>query len=586
MRPSPNGEAMLFRRVRSDHCSSPTGRRRGRVRHFGTVVIVLVHSVANNAHAASALNAQSPLGLNLARVTYYSSEQPFLNIFKMGGGWITHGGSTWDTDEERYLNLDSNGYPITLIAVNDPNPQRFTSVGVLLERDLPDTANGYYPAGQYAVDYDGQGTLTYQFDASLISSSAGRDVINVMPSRSGIFIQITGTDPHHTGNYVRNIRVVRLQNEAALNAGQVFNPMFLTQLQNFHALRFIDWFNTNGSTLSSWSNRPLPSFAFWGGPLGVPIEVAVQLANAISADAWLNAPIMADNDYFTQMAKTVNNLLGKSQRAYVELSNEVWNGSFSQNAYSRSQGQASFPRAPNQHYAGWEWYGMRVAQMGDIWYGIYGSSFAFRVTIVMAGQAANPAILQAELATPDWTGTGNAPATRHHIGAAGIAPYFLYTPDPATVATWLSQSDGGLTALFAMAAEAIAASNYQTSSTVAALATYGLPIVAYEGGQSLEGSPNYRADSAAVKLFTAANRDARMATVYTAYLKGWKASGGTLFMHYNSAGAYHQYGAWGALESVMQTTRPLASSPAKWQALQNFITSSPCWWSGCNGNRQ
>ena len=588
----------MFGRLSFDHfishSVSGTGQRPV-ARCLGFVAIVGL-SISSSAQAATASNAQSALGVNLTAVNYYSSEQPFLNIFKTGSGWITHSNATWDTGEEQYLNLDSNGYPITLTVVNAPNTQSFTSLGVLLQRDFPSTTNGYYPAGQYAVDYDGQGTLTYSLDASLVSSSPGRDVINVTPSASGIFIQITSTDPNHTGNYLRNIRLVRVANEAALNAGQIFNQKFLNRIKNFRALRFMDWFQTNGSTLFSWANRPLQTFAFWGTPKGVPIEVAIQLANAVSADAWLNVPVMADNNYITQMATLVNGLLGTSQQAYVELSNEVWNSSFSQNAYSIVQGQALFPSAPNQWYAGWEWYGMRTAQIADIWYGVYGgSAFNSRVVIVMAGQAANPAVLTEELSTPDWTGTGNGPAASHHIGAAAIAPYFLGGLASSDISKMVTQPDGGLTDLFATVyAQAgfssvpqggfIVQSNSWVSSNMSVVAPYGIPLVAYEGGQGLEGFPAYRNGSAAVNLFITANRDPRMGTAYTAYFNGWKASGGTLLMAFNDVGAYTQYGEWGALENIMQTTSPLTGAPPKWQAIQNFISSNPCWWSGCSGN--
>jgi hypothetical protein len=561
-------------------------------RYLGFVVVAL--SVSSGAQAATASNAQSPLGTNLAGVNYWSSEQPFLNILKTGSGWLTQSNGIWDTGEEQYLNLDANGYPITLTVVNDPNPQRFTSVGVLLQRDFPSTANGYYPAGQYAVDYDGQGTLTYSFDATLVSSSAGRDVINVTPSAAGIFIHITGTDPNKTGNYLRNIRVVQLANEAALNAGQIFNPAFLNLIKNYRALRFMDWFRTNGSALSSWAKRPVPANAFWGTDGGVPIEVAVQLANAISADAWLNVPVTADDDYITQMAKLVYNQLGSAQRVYVELSNEVWNGIFSQNAYSITQGQALFPKQPNKWYAGWEWYGMRVAQMADIWYGVYGSNFNSRVTVVMSGQAANPAVLTEELSTPDWTGAGNGPAASHHIGAAAIAMYFGGSPSASCWATWTSQPDGGLASLFqsfysqndpSVPPNGYLAQAYGwTSSTVSAIAPYKLPLVGYEGGEGFEGFPSYLDGSSVVNLLIAANRDARMSTAYVTLLNGWKANGGTLLMHFDDVGAANQYGEWGALESIMQTTSPLSSAPPKWQAIQNFISSNPCWWSGCSGS--
>ncbi|MGH8325627.1 MAG: cellulose-binding protein [Steroidobacteraceae bacterium] len=546
--------------------------------------------LARPVQAETSSNYQSPIGINLQGVNGYSSEIPFLNVFKMGSGWMTQGNGQWDTKEEQYLSLDSNGYPTSLTAVNEPGSQVFNSVAVLLLNSLPATANGDYPAGQYVVLYDGQGTLSYSFDAKLVSSAPGRDVIDVTPSTSGILVKITSTDPQHTGNYLRNIRVVQAKYESALDAGKVFNPVFLANLQNFRALRFMDWLRTNGSTLSTWANRPLPTDAFWGTNSGVPLEVCIELANAVSADAWLNIPALATDDYITQMAKLVQSELGRTQKAYVEYSNEVWNSVFTQNGYSISEGTSLFPSAPNKYYAGWEWYGMRVAQIGDIWYGIYGSSaFSSRVVIVMAGQAANSAVLQEELSTPDWKGTGKGPAASHHIGAAAIAPYFLGTSDlgsTSVVAALMSTVDSGLAKLFTQVTSptgSIAERISWTTSNAKVASSFSLPLLAYEGGQSLQGFPTYGNGSPEVAMFIAANRDPRMGAAYTTYLDDWKSSGGTLFMHFNDTYPPSQYGMWGLLESTMQSTQPLSSAPPKWQAVQNFISSNKCWWSNCAG---
>lgn len=556
-----------------------------------TIIIGLTSAwlVALPVRAETSANYQSAIGINLQGVNSYSSEVPFLNVFKMGGGWMTQGNGQWDTHEEQYLNLDANGYPRSLTAVNEAGSQTFDSVSVLLLNNLPATANGYYPGGQYVVLYDGQGTLSYFFDAKLVSHSPGRDVIQVTPSGSGMLVKITSTDPQHTGNYIRNIRVVQAQYESALNAGQVFNPILLADLKNFRAIRFMDWLRTNNSTLSSWSSRPLPSDAFWGTDNGVPLEICIQLANALSADAWLNIPATATNDYVTQMANLVQSELGPTQKAYVEFSNEVWNSTFTQNAYSITEGTSQFPAAPNKWYAGWEWYGMRVAQIGDIWYSVYGSTaFSSRVAIVMAGQAANSAVLQEELSTPDWKGAGNGPAASHHIGAAAIAPYFLFTSalgsTPALTSMANTAGGNGLAELFADANTSIAQTIPWITSNAKVASSFGLPLLAYEGGQSLQGFPTYGNSSPEVQMFIAANHDSRMGAAYTTDLNTWKKSGGTLFMQFNDTYPSSQYGMWGLLESIMQTTEPTSSAPPKWQAVQNFMSSNKCWWTGCAGS--
>jgi hypothetical protein len=564
--------------------------RQSVVSAFGRLFSLLFLSlgIVGTSSAATTANMNSPLGSNLQGVSYYSSEMPFLNAFATGGSWLTNG-PTYDTGEEQYLQLDANGYPTTLTAsAADPNkPQLFTNVQMLMYYNMPKTANGYYPSGNYIVLYDGAGTIKYGLDAKLVSSSPGRDIINVANAVYGISFIISATDPAHTGNYIRNIRVVQAAYESSLAAGQMFNPAFLSAIQNFRIIRFMDWLETNNNTLVNWANRPVPTNAFWGLGNGVPIEVAVNLANAVSADAWLNVPHMATDDYITQMATLVHSQLGSTQKVYIEYSNEVWNSIFSQSSYAQAQGQATFPAGLGSPYDyNRNWYGMRTAQMCDIWKSVWGKD-AGRVVCVLGAQAANTYTATESLNCPFWT--AGAPCSGHGIGVVAIAPYF----GGAVPSAWTSQSDGGLASLFT----SLTAQNDPSipvggwlgqvasweSAFSAALAPYKLPMVAYEGGQTFVGFPTYGAGSPMVNLFSAANVDPRMSNAYSTFLSQWKSHGGQYFVNFSDSSPYSQYGEWGALQSIFQTISPLSAAPPKWQALQNFISSNPCWWAGCVG---
>lgn len=545
-----------------------------------------IHALAllGNAHASTPANARSPLGINVARVTYWTPEQPFLNVFNTADMWITHAGATWDTNEEKYLKLDPNGWPISLKAVNEPAGQQFTSVGVLMLRNLPSTPNGVYPSGRYLVIYDGEGTMTYGADAVLVSRAAGRDTINVaMPtSDGGIELRITATDPNHKGNYLRNIRVIKAENLAALNAGKMFNPTFLSLMKTFRAVRFMDWLGTNDSTLSSWPERPTLMSAFWGGGHGVPIETAVALVNAISADAWLNIPVMADDNYITQMASLVHDQLGGSQKVYVELSNEVWNSQFKQYQQAVAQGHLSFPAGLGSDFDyNRNWYGMRVARMCDIWKSVWRAD-SNRVVCLLVAQAANPYTASESLTCPFWA--AGKPCSNHNISGVAIGPYF----GGSVPSSWTAQPDGGLAELFASiyaqndpsipAGGWLAQDSGWEKAYAAMLAAYKLPLYCYECGQSFVDS-----SAALTKLYNAANLDPRMATAYAAYLQQWKTNGGQMAMMYDDISVLNAVGDWGALQSIMQTTSPLGSAPQKWQAIQNFISGTPCWWAGCEG---
>jgi hypothetical protein len=564
---------------------------------IGLICLVSALSFQGNTLAATAANAKSPLGINLIQMNYYSAEQPFLNIFKTAGvtratptGWTTHSASNFNTGEGAYLQLDANGYPKTLTASSaDPHsPQLFTSVGVLLERSLPNANGGTglpYRAGRYVVLYEGQGSLDYGFDAKLVSASPGRDIINVAsPSGAGIDLRITATDPNHNGNYIRNIRVVKAEEESLLVAGNVFEPSFLGLLQNFHVLRAMQWLNIDedGGLLTNWTSRPHTTDAGWGSPNGVPVETVLQLCNTVGADCWLNVPHQANNDYITQMAVLAHANLGTSQKIYIEFSNEVWNGGYAQSHYASAQGQSLWPHAGvNSFTYNRNWYGMRTAQMCDIWKSVWGADSS-RLVCVLGAQAGNSGTATSSLDCPLWTGSGNAPCSNHNINAVAIAPYFgslapYFGNSPAQKSS-MEAEDGGHTKLFQELTGDLSQVAKWGATWKAVLAPYNLPFIAYEGGQGLASF-----DPSISNLYIAANRDPRMAAAYTTAFKDWKANGGEIYVLFADIYAPNKYGEWGALESFLDTVTPLNKAPPKWQAIQNFISGNPCWWSSCTG---
>jgi hypothetical protein len=567
------------------------------VRRYGAglaalgLAIGLAIGLSGSAPAATAANAQSPLGMNLVSINYYTVEQPFLNIVKTAAlsssdnsGWITHNtqGGAFNTNENAYLQLDANGYPTTLTPSSaDPNPQ-FNSVGVLLLRNLGQANAGtgiYYPSGQYVVLYDGQGTLSYNFDASLASSTPGRDVLNVNATGAGIMIFITSTDPNHTGNYIRNLRLVKAEQECLLASGAIFNPKFLNMLANFRLVRGMQWLNSDseGGLLVNWSSRPQLTDAGYGGAYGGPIEAVLLLCNAVGADCWINVPHLANNDYITQMATLAHSMLGTSQKLYIEFSNEVWNPSFAQFHYAVAQGQAMWPTAAGEYW-GADWYGMRTAQTCDIWKSVWGADAA-RVVCVMGAQAGNAFTATTALQCSLWSG---APCSGHGMGAVAVAPYFAGTVTPQ--AAWAALPDNGLTALFAaINGGDLQSTSYYEGLMMAAIAPFKLPLISYEGGESLVANPVYPYGSPIANLYIAAQRDPRMAQVYATALANWKAKGGTIYTEFADIAPPSVYGNYGALESVWDTVTPLSQAPPKWQALQNFIAENKCWWANCAG---
>ena len=556
-------------------------------------------------------NAGSPLGINLSDWSDWATEQPFLNVFKTSRSWITQAKGVWDTGEEKSLDLDQNGWLRSLPAANDPSVQyRTVSTLLLSGQDFV----GIRPNGDYVVLYDGEGSLSYGFAGTKIASRStpGRDIVNVDKNEpTGILLTITSTDPKHTGNYLRNIRMVPpgivcdddalafcytgsdpacqrsacRATEAAVS-DRLFHPLFLRNLVSYRSLRFMVPQNTNVITAGlpqqvAWSDRATLDSANWSSQAGIPVEVAVSLANLAQTDPWLNMPHQASDDYIRQFARLTHANLDPSRTVYIEYGNEIWNTYFSAGSWVEQQGLAAWPNTPDSAYTKRiNWYGKRTAEMCDIWRTEWAGD-ANRVVCVLAAQAANPWTARAALSCPLWS---QGPCQSHGIKAVAIAPYFGgYLGNPtngAEVLGWTADADGGLNRLFAElgiggqltggpAGGALAQSAQWVAQYANLAKSYGLTLLAYEGGQSLVGMGSFQNNQALTNLFVSANRDPRMGDTYLKMLANWHDAGGGLFMQYASVGQYGRYGSWGALEYMGQLNSP------KSDALRQFILQNP-----------
>ncbi len=556
-------------------------------------------------------NARSTLGTNLGDWKDWSTEQPFIDLFKTSRSWITQASGAWDTGEQQALNLDQNGWVRSLPAATD-STVRYRTVSTLLlgGKDFV----GIRPGGEYVVLYEGEGSLTYGFAATKIAfhSSYGRDVINVdKNNQTGLLITIASTDPNHNGNYLRNIRVVppgvvcdddvlafcytandpvcqrsACRNMEAALPGHLFHPLFLRKLVHYRSLRFMAPQSTNVISgnqpqQTNWADRATLDEVRWSNQAGIPLEVAMALSNQIQADPWLNMPHQASDDYIRQFARLARQSLDPNRKVYVEYANEIWNGSFSAGSWVEQQGLAAWPNTPDSAYTKRiNWYGKRTAEMCDIWRSEWASD-ENRVVCVLSAQAANTWTAKAALNCALWN---QAPCQAHGIKAVAIAPYFGHylgnLSIEAVVAGWTADTDGGLSRLFAeldvggqMAGAPSGGALTEVDQWVgqyASLAkTYGLMLLAYEGGQHLVGIGNVQNNQSITNLFVTANRDPRMGDMYLKLLDNWRNSGGGLFMHYANISSAGQYGSWGALESMGQETSP------KYDALIRFIPANP-----------
>jgi len=174
--------------------------------------------------------------------------------------------------------------------------------------------------------------------------------------------------------------------------------------------------------MSSWNERAKPEDATWAGVegvRGVPLEVMVELANVLKSDAWFTLPHRADNYFIHKYAQYVHENLKPGLKAYVEYTNEAWNGIFPQAHYMKDKGQA-MRLDPNRDYAGYKYYSKRSVEIFKIWERIYGNTD--RLVRVMGGMTGNLRLTKIML---------NYQQAYRHTDALAIAPYF-YASQPDT----------------------------------------------------------------------------------------------------------------------------------------------------------
>ncbi|HEX5661454.1 MAG TPA: hypothetical protein VFX59_29895, partial [Polyangiales bacterium] len=340
---------------------------------------------------------------------------------------------------------------------------------------------------------------------------------------------------------------------------QIFHPKFLSRIAPYSTVRFMDWMKTNESKERLWKDRPKPSDVRWRD--GVPLEIMVALANRLKIDPWFNIPNAADDEYVTKFASYVRDNLDPELKAYVEWSNEVWNGIFPQADYATKEGEKL--KLGQGWEAQYKYHSRRSTEVHKIWEKVFAGKMN-RVVRVIGTQVANYGVAEALLNYGD---------TKSHVDALAVAPYFggeYLSPEEAK--KWENASvDDVIKDLHARSLPR----SFEAVKAHAELAKkYKIDLIAYEGGESFAGIAGTEDNEKLNKLADAVGRDPRMKQVYLDYLEGWKKAGGNLFVHFTDVASPSKHGRWGSLEYLDQ---PRAKAP-KYDGLMTFIEKTPRWW--------
>lgn len=514
-------------------------RRSAILRWSGLAAVVLL---ATSCAGPAAPTPEPRVGINLAGAADWGTEQPFVDVFRMSRPWVSHReGADWGQGPP--LAIDEHGWITRL----EP--------GCSAETFLCSIGGGHYPGGDYTVLHDGEGTLEFAMaGVEVVARSPGRLVVRVEPARGAISVRLRATDPD---DYLRNIRVLMPGFEETYREDP-WHPGFLDRWRGVACLRFMDLMATNNSDQESWSDRPTVDDATFAEK-GVPVELLVDLANRLDADPWFCMPHRAEDEYITNFAEIVRDGLRPGLRAWVEYSNEVWNGGFAQHGYAAERGRA-LGLASDPWQAACRDTADRSLAIFDLWERAFGGSD--RIVRVLAAQAANAEVARQILG---FRGAGR------RADALAIAPYMgLIVPaDPSAalnaglVADWSVE-----TVLDHVERVALPEAIRAVESHKAIADRHGLRLVAYEAGQHLVGVGGAEGNDRLTALLTAANRHPRMGDLYARYLDAWAAAGGDLICLYSSVSAWSQWGSWGLLEYADEdpAAAPKYAATARWAA--------------------
>jgi hypothetical protein len=499
---------------------------------------VLAKKPDNNNLVKKAPGANARLGVNLAGLADWNTELPFVDLFRMSREWVSQPKEgAWGSGPK--LNLDENGWVKSL------------EKGCWATRVICSLPANQYPSGDYVVLYDGEGELT-STAGQMIKSESGRLILKVDAKKDSFLIDLIKTNPQ---NHLRNIRVISPGFESTYLTNP-WHPSFLKRWSGIACLRFMDFMSTNNSAQVKWAERPKLTDASFANK-GIPLEMMVDLANRLYTDAWFCMPHQADDNYIKQFAIYVKNHLNPELQAWIEYSNEVWNGGFEQHAYAAKAGQRlRFADKPWE--AAWRYYAYRSVQIFKIWTDVYNEHNRF--VRVLASQAANEYASDQILSFQDAANKADVLA---------IAPYVSFNVSPSdengindkTVSAW------SLDKLFEHLNKTALPESLQWVKNSKKVANeYGLNLVAYEAGQHLVGVSGAENNDKLTQLFKQANADNRMGEIYTKSLAIWTQLGGDLSCSYYSVGGWSKWGSWGLLKHYADspTNSPKLMATIKW----------------------
>ncbi|WP_347989625.1 hypothetical protein [Methylomonas sp. AM2-LC] len=460
---------------------------------------------------AADISACKAGGINLDSFSYFSSDRAFIDLAKVAGNWIS--------PENRALQLDKDGYPISFDPTGRAPESLVTYDNWKSDPQLDD---------KYVLLYDGEGQLKTGLPADkILQEGPGR--ILFKPYMNNLYLDIIKTNPD---NHIRNLRLIPSDFEKNY-VEHPFRERYLKTWGMFPVWRFMDFMATNDSLVTTWQTRKQTTA--YGADGGVPIEDIINLANKAQVAPWLNIPHMATDDYIVNLASYVKEHLDPKLKVYIEYSNEAWNGGFKQFGYMVNEGK-KHGMDPHQFYAD------RALSIFKAWEQVFGG--ADRIVRVVGTQATVPWVSERIFSWKDIA---------KHTDALAVGYYFGYEYGSELVEKTVNMTVDQL--VDDVKLNALAKQKQFLIAQKAIADKYKISLVSYEAGQHLVGAGfnqalGYLPDNVKLAdLFIAANRHPKMNEIYKQHYQNWVDVGGGMIGWFSSTFIPGKWGSWGLLES-------------------------------------
>lgn len=557
-------------------------------------------------------NQVSTLGYNLDFPGDWTDLPPFIDMLKNSRAPVGECGDEPDCDGAAHLDLAVDGWPKSL-RYRDDAQRSYRDIQIIINssNNRPDIGE------RFVVTWEGSGSLHVGHGADVKSEGAHRLSFTL---RSDVtWLTLDEIDPAGSGDYLRNIRVFRADQERFLDQGELFNPEMLAFLAPFRNLRFMDWMQSNTPGQCSggsrngeecyaviddncggggrclmpghWQERPddsAPSLLASSQYLdpkhpelgtkvgGYALETLVALANRLPADAHFNLPADYDEDYVRNFAQYLKSNLAPGLVASVEYSNEVWNWGFPQAEYANQQGQALW--GADEGSAWVQYMAGRTQTACNIIKDVFGAQAA-RIRCLISPQTGWRDLAKTVLDCPLWAadhpGAGTCSSA---VDAVNITGYFsgCLPKHPELINSWLSE---GKSAALNHGFEQLehggliddctdddednldyTVDGYRYFGELAK--SRGLGLYVYESGTHF----NYEADDDGVRdFFVSMTRDERMYDLYTKNFRGFQSQGGEIL---NVWGWIAPDDMWANADSVLDRQHP------KYRAITDFAAAA------------